>query len=240
MFDRFGIHIHAARFSSKSAILQTRVSPWFPSLDVILRSRTEQVEFLSSLQTALAATALLVAVLMSYGVARTVTRPVGAIIATIREMSDTGDLTKKITLPDPGRWNDEDTQLLAKTFNTMTASIARFQQEAAQRERLSFLGRLSTIVAHEIRNPLMIIKMVLRTLRRQTGLPDPAQTAAQDIDEEIDRLNLVVGEVLDFARPIRIRVFAGRPQRPMHRRCHGRHCGGRVGLASRLRLGSRT
>ena len=176
---------------------------------VILRSRTEQLEFLSSLQTALAGTALLVilvAVLVSYGVARTVTRPVGAIIATMREMSETGDLTKKIALPELGRWHDEDTRLLARTFNTMTDSILRFQHEAAQRERLSSLGRLSTVVAHEIRNPLMIIKAALRTLRRHTGLPDAAHTATLDIDEEVDRLNRVVGEVLDFARPIRFEL----------------------------------
>ena len=176
---------------------------------VILRSRTEQLEFLSSLQTALAGTALLVilvAVLVSYGVARTVTRPVGAIIATMREMSETGDLTKKIALPELGRWHDEDTRLLARTFNTMTDSISRFQHEAAQRERLSSLGRLSTVVAHEIRNPLMIIKAALRTLRRHTGLPDAAHTATLDIDEEVDRLNRVVGEVLDFARPIRFEL----------------------------------
>ena len=54
--------------------------------------------------------------------------------------------------------------LLATTFNTLTDSIARFQREAAQRERLSSLGRLSTVIAHEIRNPLMIIKASLRTL----------------------------------------------------------------------------
>ena len=173
---------------------------------VVLRSRTEQLEFLSSLQTALAATglfAVLLATLISYGVARTVTRPVGAIIATMREMSDTGDLTTKIQMPDRGRWNDEETRLLANTFNTMTDSIARFQHEAAQRERLSSLGRLSTVVAHEIHNPLMIIKAALRTLTRQPGLSEPAQIATQDIDEEIDRLNGLVGEVLDFARPIR-------------------------------------
>lgn len=176
---------------------------------VIIKSRTEQLEFLGSLQTALAATALLavlVAVLVSYGVARTVTRPLGAIIATMREMSDTGDLTKKITLPNQGRWSDGDTQVLANTFNTMTESIARFQHEAAQRERLSSLGRLSTVVAHEIRNPLMIIKTALRMLRRQARLSDQVQTAAQDIDEEVDRLNRVVGEVLDFARPIQFEL----------------------------------
>ena len=178
-------------------------------LAVILRSRTRELAFLGPLQTALAGTALLavlVAIVLSYGVARTVTRPVGAIIATMREMANTGDLTKKIALPDRGPRVDEDTRLLATTFNTMTDSIARFQREAAERERLSSLGRLSTVIAHEIRNPLMIIKTSVRTLKRHPALPEPAQVAAADIDEEVDRLNRLVGEVLDFARPIRFEL----------------------------------
>ena len=173
---------------------------------IVLRSRTARLAFLRSLQAALAATgvfAVLIATFVSYGVARTVTRPVGTIIATMRRMSDTGDLTTKIRLPGRGRWHDEETKLLARTFNTMTDSIARFQGEAAQRERLSSLGRLSTVVAHEIRNPLMIIKAALRTLKRQAGLSESAQSATQDIDEEVERLNRLVGEVLDVARPIR-------------------------------------
>ena len=93
------------------------------------------------------------------------TRPLGAITATMREMAATGDLTRRIAPPAGARWEDEDARLLATTFNAMTDSIARFQREAAQRERLSSLGRLSTVVAHEIRNPLMIIKTALRTLR---------------------------------------------------------------------------
>ena len=40
----------------------------------------------------------------------------------------------------------------------LTTALDRFQRESAQRERLSSLGRLSTVVAHEVRNPLMIIK----------------------------------------------------------------------------------
>jgi signal transduction histidine kinase len=84
----------------------------------------------------------------------------------MREMSTTGDLTRKISMRRTGNWEDEDATLLATTFNTLTDSIARFQREAAQRERLSSLGRLSTVVAHEIRNPLMIIKASLRTLGR--------------------------------------------------------------------------
>jgi signal transduction histidine kinase len=118
-------------------------------------------------------------------------------------MAATGDLTRKIALSPKGRWEDEDARLLAGTFNTMTDSIARFQREAAQRERLSSLGRLSTVVAHEIRNPLMIIRTALRTLKKDTGHSIEVQSAIADIDEEVTRLNRIVAEVLDFARPIK-------------------------------------
>jgi two-component system sensor histidine kinase AtoS len=170
---------------------------------LILRSRTEHLRVVNTLHQALALTALiavLVATLLSYAVARTITRPVGALTATMREMAATGDLTTSLRVPaGPTRWEDEDARVLAGTFRTLTESLARFQREAAQRERLSSLGRLSTVVAHEVRNPLMIIKASLRTLRR---VPE-ADQAVKDIEEEVARLNNLVNEVLDYARPIR-------------------------------------
>jgi signal transduction histidine kinase len=173
---------------------------------LILRSRTERLRFLNSVHRELAGTAflaVLAATLISYAVARTVTRPLGTITATMREMAATGDLTKKITLSPGGRWEDEDARLLATTFNTMTESIARFQRDAAQRERLSSLGRLSTVVAHEIRNPLMIIKTALRSLKQEPAPSARVEAAVADIEEEVARLNRIVSEVLDFARPIK-------------------------------------
>jgi signal transduction histidine kinase/uncharacterized membrane-anchored protein YhcB (DUF1043 family) len=173
---------------------------------IVLRSRTERLQFLAALHRRLAVIALLavvVATLVSYAIARTVTRPLGALTAAMREMAATGDLTRRISPPAGATWEDEDAKLLASTFNTMTDSIARFQREAAQRERLSSLGRLSTVVAHEIRNPLMIIKTALRSLRRDGLTPQEVKAGVTDIDEEIVRLNRIVSEVLDFARPIK-------------------------------------
>jgi signal transduction histidine kinase len=176
------------------------------AMAIVLRSRTERLRFLRALHTSLfvtAGVAVLAATLLSYAIARTITRPLGTITATMREMASTGDLTRKIPVRAGGRWEDEDARLLATTFNTMTDSIGRFQKEAAQRERLSSLGRLSTVVAHEIRKPLMIIKAALRTLRRGSIPPDDLRAAVTDIDEETARLNRIVSEVLDFARPIK-------------------------------------
>ncbi|MBI4887651.1 MAG: hypothetical protein HY824_11210 [Acidobacteria bacterium] len=176
---------------------------------LILRSRTERLQFLTTIRTGLAGVlvvTLLLATLLSYGVARTMTRPLAAITSAMRDVAATGDLTRKVTLKTRAL-DDEDARTLAAAFNTLTESIARFQREAAQKERLSALGRLSTVIAHEIRNPLMIIRASLATLREGERVgPAELRDAIADIDEETTRLNRVVTEVLDFARPIRFEL----------------------------------
>lgn len=172
---------------------------------LILRSRTEQLRFLSAIHTELVVTAVatvLLATLLSFAVARTITQPLAAITGAMREVSATGDLTRKIVLPRGQRWDDADARLLAATFNTLIDSIARAQREISQRERLSSLGRLSTVIAHEVRNPLMIIKTALHTLRQPDAGPEEHREAVADINGEVARLNRIVDDVLDFARPI--------------------------------------
>lgn len=173
---------------------------------VVMHSRTARLRTLGAIQAflfALAVISVLLAVAISFWVARTVTRPLAKITDHMRQVAVSGDLTRKLALPDRPGWDDEDARMLAGTFNSLTEAIVRFQREAAQRERLSALGRLSTVIAHEVRNPLMIIKGALRTLTRQGASTADRQDAATDIEEEIGRLNRLVNDVLDFARPIR-------------------------------------
>jgi len=179
-------------------------SPGRP-LALILRSRTEQLRFLNEIHTEVAVTAMVavgLATLLSFAVARTITRPMAAITGVMRDVAATGDLTRKIVLRSNNRWDDEDAQLLASTFNTLTESVARAQREMSQRERLSSLGRLSTVIAHEVRNPLMIIKAALHGLRRPNVTAEDMRESVADIDGEVVRLNRMVNDVLDFARPI--------------------------------------
>jgi signal transduction histidine kinase len=176
-----------------------------PASVVVMHSRTARMQTLATIQAflgALAVGAMLLAVAFSYLVARTVTRPLATITDHMRQIAASGDLTRKLTLSPADGWYDEDAQMLAGTFNSLTEAIARFQREAAQRERLSALGRLSTVIAHEVRNPLMIIKGALRTVTRDGATPADISDAATDIDEEVARLNRLVNDVLDFARPI--------------------------------------
>ncbi len=172
---------------------------------LILRSRTEQLRSLQAIHTGLALTAILAVLFglaLSFYVARTIARPLAAITHVMREVAATGDLTRKIALRQANRWDDEDARLLATTFNTLTDSIARFQREMSHKERLTSLGRLSTVIAHEVRNPLMIIKSALHTLRQEDVPRAAVHEAVADIDGEVVRLNRIVNDVLDFARPI--------------------------------------
>ncbi len=174
---------------------------------IILRSRSERLRTLGTIQAALGGIALgatLLAIVVSYGVARTITRPLASITDQMRQIAATGDLTRTLPVRQQASWDDDDAHMLATTFNKLTESVVRFQRDAAQRERLSSLGRLSTVIAHEVRNPLMIIKGALRTLARDGASEADVRDAAKDIDEEIDRLNLLVNDVLDVARPIRL------------------------------------
>jgi signal transduction histidine kinase len=177
-----------------------------PASVIVLHSLSARMQTLSAIQTFLVGLAIgsvLLAVGLSFWVARTVTRPLARITDHMREVARSGDLTRQLTLAGQEAWSDEDAQVLARTFNSLTEAITRAQTEAAQRERLSALGRLSTVIAHEVRNPLMIIKGALRTIVRPGVDPADLKDAAGDINEEIARLNRLVHDVLDFARPIR-------------------------------------
>ena len=172
---------------------------------LVFRSRTERLRFLRQFYRDIAVTgvaAILVATILGYLIARTVTRPLRAVTATMREITATGDLSR--TPPRVTRWDDEDARVLASSFHQLTTALDRFQREASQRERLSSLGRLSTVVAHEVRNPLMIIKSAVRNLKKSES--QEVVDVAASIDEEVDRLNRVVTDVLDFARPIRYQL----------------------------------
>ncbi len=79
--------------------------------------------------------------------------------------------------------------------------LAHTQAELVKHERLAALGELAAVMAHEVRNPLGVIFNSLTSLRR--GLVPTGDNALllQIIGEEADRLNRIVADLLDFARP---------------------------------------
>jgi len=78
--------------------------------------------------------------------------------------------------------------------------IADVEELLRQNERLSALGLLAAEVAHEIRNPLTVMKMLYHSLDLRFGPEDPRERDAQIMGEKIDHLNKIVEQILDFAR----------------------------------------
>jgi two-component system, NtrC family, sensor histidine kinase HydH len=91
---------------------------------------------------------------------------------------------------------------LAEALEETNEQLARAEAEARRSERLSALGRMSAGLAHEIRNPLGIIKGSAESLSKRLQASDAiAVELAGYISSEVNRLNSIVTRFLDFARP---------------------------------------
>ncbi len=78
----------------------------------------------------------------------------------------------------------------------------RLERELVQNEKLASMGRMVASIAHEIRNPLGIIRSSAELLRKKE--PDPASASARMLEaifEESKRLSQIVNDFLDYARP---------------------------------------
>ncbi|EKD68396.1 MAG: hypothetical protein ACD_47C00649G0002 [uncultured bacterium] len=120
-------------------------------------------------------------------------------------------------------YNDDDIQLIttvlsqaqvafsnAKIYNNLVSSNAMLektitelkntQNELAKKEKLAALGHLAANVAHEVKNPLGIMKVAASTLENALGEKPKLKDLAVFINKEIDRLNTFVSELLDFTK----------------------------------------
>jgi two-component system, NtrC family, sensor histidine kinase HydH len=94
-------------------------------------------------------------------------------------------------------------QELAETLAETNRRLEQAQAEARRSERLAALGQLSAGLAHEIRNPLGVIKGSAEMLSQKLGQSDPLATElAGYIFTETNRLSALVTRFLDFARPL--------------------------------------
>jgi len=94
-------------------------------------------------------------------------------------------------------------QALAETLAETNRRLEQAQAEARRSERLAALGQLSAGLAHEIRNPLGVIKGSAEMLNQKLGESNPlAAELAGYISSETNRLSALVTRFLDFARPL--------------------------------------
>jgi two-component system, NtrC family, sensor histidine kinase HydH len=100
-------------------------------------------------------------------------------------------------------------QELAETLAETNRKLQLAQEEARRSERLAALGQMSAGLAHEIRNPLGVIKGSAEMLQQKLGESNPLATElAGYISTETNRLSALVTRFLDFARPLHAELVA--------------------------------
>ncbi len=78
--------------------------------------------------------------------------------------------------------------------------VVDVEEQLRQNEKLSALGLLAAEVAHEIRNPLTVMKLLYHSLDLKFEAKDPRAKDAQIIEAKIEHLNKIVEQILAFAR----------------------------------------
>lgn len=78
------------------------------------------------------------------------------------------------------------------------------QEELVKKEQLAVVGELAAVIAHEVRNPLAIISNAVAGLRKHAISREDHVTLLTILDEETNRLNRLVTDLLRYARPVNI------------------------------------
>ena len=193
-----------------------------PPLDVVLAAPlgpfTEPFE-----RTAGRGTLALVAVaLIAFGLATWVTgrltRSLGQLAAAADAVS-AGDLEH--TVEETG---GDETRRVARAFNTMVVSLRETLTRLAQKESLAAVGEFATSLAHEVRNPLTSVRLVLQKAKARSEDPKCSElitTALSTLDGlnrtvsgalSVARSGLVKAETIDLRAPLEAAMRTAEPE----------------------------
>src|SRR5215472_15853817 len=133
-----------------------------------------------------------------------VQRPMVELQEKMAQVGD-GDLTAAVSF---ARRNDEIGDL-GRNFNRMVTQLRESREEIerlhqtqmSRAEHFATLGEMATGLAHEIRNPLAGIAGVIEIIGRDLPTTSPAREVVKDVRQEIARINHIVTDLLQTARP---------------------------------------
>ncbi|MFH1154014.1 MAG: ATP-binding protein [Pseudomonadota bacterium] len=95
---------------------------------------------------------------------------------------------------------------MMKDFDETHSELARSRKNLIQAERMAMVGEMAAGVAHTIRNPFTSIKMRMFSLSRSLDLTDVQNEDLQVISDEIARIDKIVQNFLEFARPPKLKL----------------------------------
>jgi two-component system, NtrC family, sensor histidine kinase HydH len=140
--------------------------------------------------------ALVVAtLLMATWVSGAIARPIVALTEFTRRYRRDG----KLDMAPPG--GSGEVGELSTAFVEMIGHIDESQRNLVRASKLAVVGEMSSVMAHEVRTPLGIIRSSAQMLQREPGLSPEGREMTGFIESETERLNRLVSTMLDSARP---------------------------------------
>jgi len=119
----------------------------------------------------------------------------------------TKDHTRKILELNTSLLSDENEQDSGMVLLIRDISrLKRLSEEINRNKRLASLGKLSSGIAHEIRNPLSAIRGLAQFLFQSCAEADERKADLRIILNEVDRLNQLINEILDFSKPKKLEI----------------------------------
>jgi signal transduction histidine kinase len=204
----------------KSYVYRTTYIPEYPDLELVYFIDTGPStlllsRYVTSTLLILAAT-ILVALVTSILLYRySFQKPFAAFQEAIRRIS-AGDLSFEFARGPENEFAD-----LEREFEAMTANLRDLERELQISSRMAAVGEMVAGVAHQIRNPLAIMKVSAEMIRDSvpaaagTSIKGRAKAAARQQDirplvdmiiSEIESLGAIVSKLLDFTKPLKVNI----------------------------------
>jgi len=162
----------------------------------------------------------LVGALVSFVFATLFSRSLSAPIRKLAEAALAirwGDYTQRIEVK-----GQDEIAYLARTFNQMAQKLQelkRLEAELSLKERIGAMDELALGIAHEVRNPLGIIKASAQLIQRKGGLDQALTRLIGQLIEQVDRIEALLGSFLRFGRPSAETHFALLDPKALIERC---------------------
>ncbi|MDD4017362.1 MAG: ATP-binding protein [Kiritimatiellae bacterium] len=84
-----------------------------------------------------------------------------------------------------------------------TSALRKLEEQVRRSDRLASIGTLAAGMAHEIKNPLVCLKTFVQLLPSQYDDPDFRNTFIPLLGNEVERINSIVSQLLNFSRPVK-------------------------------------
>jgi len=150
---------------------------------------------------------IIIGIISAIILAQRITNPIKKLVEGTIKISR-GDFTHKIKISTADEIAD-----LAEKFNEMTSKLLKSKREVEeankkliQAEKLASIGRISTGIAHEIRNPLTSVKLNIQKVLSSPNIKEDEKEHLEIAQEGINQIDKIVKDILDFARVTRLNL----------------------------------